>query len=85
MPSGAVAAAAVAKITDRMRIGMAVSILPFNNPVRIAEDYAMVDVISGGRLDMGVGRGYQPREFQHLGLANQMAHSREIFEESLDT
>ncbi len=84
MPSGAVAAASVAKITDRMRIGLAVSILPFNNPVRIAEDYAMVDVISGGRLDMGVGRGYQPREFKHLGLANQMAHSREIFEESLD-
>jgi len=84
MPSGAVAAAAVAKITDKMRIGLAVSILPFNNPVRIAEDYAMVDVISGGRLDMGVGRGYQPREFKHLGLAHQQAHSREIFEESLE-
>jgi alkanesulfonate monooxygenase SsuD/methylene tetrahydromethanopterin reductase-like flavin-dependent oxidoreductase (luciferase family) len=84
MPSGAVAAAAAAKITQRMRIGLAVSILPFNNPVRTAEDYAMVDVISGGRLDMGVGRGYQPREFAHLGLAQQQAHSREIFEESLD-
>ena len=84
MPSGAVAAAAVAKITEKMRIGLAVSILPFNNPVRIAEDYAMVDVISGGRLDMGVGRGYQPREFKHLGLADKQAHSREIFEESLD-
>jgi alkanesulfonate monooxygenase SsuD/methylene tetrahydromethanopterin reductase-like flavin-dependent oxidoreductase (luciferase family) len=84
MPSGAVAAAAVAKITERMRIGMAVAILPFNNPVRTAEDFAMVDVISGGRLDMGVGRGYQPMEFRNLGLADKQQHSREIFRESLD-
>ena len=84
MPSGAVAAASVAQITERMRIGLAVAILPFNNPVRTAEDFAMVDVISNGRLDMGVGRGYQPREFKNLGLGDQQQHSREIFEESLD-
>ena len=84
MPSPAVAAAAVAAITERLRIGIAVSILPFGNPVRIAEDYAMVDVISNGRLDMGVGRGYQPREFAMLGLADQQQHSRAIFAESLD-
>ena len=84
IPSGAVAASAVAKITEKMRIGLAVAILPFNNPVRTAEDFAMVDVISGGRLDMGVGRGYQPREFANLGLADQQQHSREIFEESLE-
>ena len=59
MPSPAVAASAIAKFTERLRIGLAVSILPFANPVRIAEEYAMVDVISNGRLDMGVGRGYQ--------------------------
>jgi alkanesulfonate monooxygenase SsuD/methylene tetrahydromethanopterin reductase-like flavin-dependent oxidoreductase (luciferase family) len=75
---------AIAKITERMRIGIAVSILPFDNPVRVAEDFAMVDVISGGRLDLGVGRGYQPREFGFLGLADKQQHSREIFEESLD-
>lgn len=84
MPSGAVAAAAVAKITSRIRIGLAVAILPFNNPVRTAEEYAMVDVISGGRLDLGVGRGYQPMEFKNLGLADKQQHSRAIFEESLD-
>ena len=76
MPSPAVAAAAIATLTERLRIGIAVSILPFANPVRIAEDYAMVDVISNGRLDMGVGRGYQPREFAMLGLADQQQHSR---------
>ncbi len=84
IPNGAVACSAVAKITERLRIGMAVSILPFQNPVRTAEDYAMVDVISGGRLDMGVGRGYQPMEFKNLMLADKQSISREIFEESLD-
>jgi alkanesulfonate monooxygenase SsuD/methylene tetrahydromethanopterin reductase-like flavin-dependent oxidoreductase (luciferase family) len=43
-----------------------------------------VDVISNGRLDLGVGRGYQPREFKMLGLADQQEHSREIFEEELE-
>ena len=79
LPSPAVAAAAIATMTERLRIGIAVSILPFSNPVRTAEDYAMVDVISNGRLDMGVGRGYQPREFAMLGLADQQQHSRAIF------
>jgi alkanesulfonate monooxygenase SsuD/methylene tetrahydromethanopterin reductase-like flavin-dependent oxidoreductase (luciferase family) len=84
MPSPQVAASAVAAITDKMRIGIGVSILPFDNPVRVAEDYAMVDCISNGRLDLGVGRGYQPREFQMLGLGDKQSQSREIFEESLD-
>jgi alkanesulfonate monooxygenase SsuD/methylene tetrahydromethanopterin reductase-like flavin-dependent oxidoreductase (luciferase family) len=84
MPSPQVMAAAVAERTKYMRIGMAVSILPFDNPVRIAEDYAMVDVISGGRLDFGVGRGYQPREFSMLGMESVQSESRGLFEESLD-
>ncbi len=84
MPSPQVAAAAVAMHTTRMRIGIAVSILPFDNPLRIAEYYAMVDVISNGRLDFGVGRGYQPREFRMLGMGDKQAHSRELFRESLD-
>lgn len=84
LPSPQVAMSAIAMITERMRIGLAVSILPFDNPVRVAEDFAMVDVISKGRLDLGVGRGYQPREFKMLGLADQQQHSREIFEESLE-
>jgi alkanesulfonate monooxygenase SsuD/methylene tetrahydromethanopterin reductase-like flavin-dependent oxidoreductase (luciferase family) len=84
MPSGSVMGAAIAQRTSTIRIGMAVSILPFNNPVRIAEEYAMVDVLSGGRLDFGVGRGYQPSEYAMLGLADRQPDSREIFQESLD-
>src|SRR5271154_2721198 len=52
MPSPQVFAAAVAQATERIRIGIAVSVLPFDNPVRVAEDYAMVDVLSNGRLDL---------------------------------
>lgn len=59
-----------------MRIGTAVTILPFDNPVRTAEDFAMVDVISNGRLDFGVGRAYQPLEFKNMGLADRQDHSR---------
>ncbi len=84
MPSGSVMASAIAQRTKTMRIGMAVSILPFNNPVRIAEEYAMVDVLSEGRLDFGVGRGYQPSEYEMLGLADRQDDSRTIFQESLD-
>ena len=84
MPSGSVMAAAIAQRTKFMRIGLAVSILPFNNPVRIAEEYAMVDVLSDGRLDFGVGRGYQPSEYAMLGLADRQEDSRQIFQESLD-
>ena len=84
MPRLAIAAAAIAERTTTMRIGTAVTILPFDNPVRTAEDFAMVDVISNGRLDFGVGRAYQPLEFTNMGLASRQNHSRELFQESLD-
>jgi natural product biosynthesis luciferase-like monooxygenase protein len=82
LPSPPVLGAAIAARTTRLRIGSGVSILPFHNPIRIAEDYAVLDVISGGRLDLGVGRGYQPAEFAGFGVS--MAESRARFAESLD-
>src|SRR5438445_40650 len=54
--SPAVLAAAAAMRTRRVRIGLAAAILPFHDPVRLAEELAMVDILSGGRLDVGVGR-----------------------------
>lgn len=83
-PRLAVAAAAIAERTTTMRIGTAVTILPFDNPVRTAEDFAMVDVISNGHLDFGVGRAYQPIEFKNMGLADRQDHSRELLQGSLD-
>ena len=66
----------------KMRIGMAVVVIPFNHPLRTASDFALIDVLSHGRLDMGVGRAYQPHEFAGLGVP--MDKSREMFNEGLD-
>ena len=81
-PSLAVLAAAVARETRRARIGTAVVIAPFAHPIRIAEEWAMVDILSGGRLEFGLGRGYQPKEFAGLGVS--MERTRERFDESLE-
>lgn len=82
LPSPAVLAAAIAQRTKRLRIGTACAILPFHDPRRVAEDYAVVDVLSNGRLDFGVGRGYQPAEFSAFGIP--MSESRTRFAEALD-
>jgi natural product biosynthesis luciferase-like monooxygenase protein len=61
--------AAVARTTSQIHLGVAVSVLPLRNPLQIAESYAMVDVISNGRLEFGLGRGSTPREFESLHVA----------------
>jgi natural product biosynthesis luciferase-like monooxygenase protein len=81
-PSLAVLAAAIARETRRMRIGTSVVIAPFAHPLRIAEEWAMVDILSNGRLEFGLGRGYQPKEF--VGLDIPMEHTRERFDECMD-
>ncbi len=55
---------AIARTTQRLRLGVAISVLPFHSPFDVAESYAMVDVISNGRLEFGVGRGNEPHEFR---------------------
>lgn len=54
---------AAAGMTKRIRLGVSVVVLPFHDPVRVAEDFALVDYLSGGRLYMGLGSGYLPHEF----------------------
>lgn len=80
--SSQLVAAAVAIATQRIRIGTAVSVIPFNHPLRTAADFGLVDVLSNGRLNFGVGRAYQPHEFAGLNL--EMAESREMFDEGMD-
>ena len=75
-------AAAIAQRTKKIRIGMAVCAIPFNHPLRTASDFALVDILSHGRLDFGVGRAYQPHEF--VGLGVPMDQSREMLTEGLD-
>jgi alkanesulfonate monooxygenase SsuD/methylene tetrahydromethanopterin reductase-like flavin-dependent oxidoreductase (luciferase family) len=77
-----VLAAAVARLTTRINIGTAVVVMPFNHPLRTASDFALVDVLSHGRLKFGAGRAYQPHEF--VGLGVPMDKSREMYAEALD-
>ena len=79
--SPAVLAAAAAMRTRRVRIGLAAAILPFHDPVRLAEELAIVDILSEGRLDVGVGRGNRPVEFE--GYRVPQIENRERFEECL--
>lgn len=75
-------AAYVAAITERIKIGTAVVVLPFHDPVIVAEDFATVDIMSKGRLLFGVGRGYQAEEFYNWGLDPE--ESRDRFREALE-
>ncbi len=54
--------------TQRLRIGTAVSLAPFYNPLRLAEEIALLDVLSGGRVNWGVGRGFERSEFAAFGI-----------------
>jgi alkanesulfonate monooxygenase SsuD/methylene tetrahydromethanopterin reductase-like flavin-dependent oxidoreductase (luciferase family) len=64
-------ASAVAQRTRRIPIGTAVIVPAFNHPVRVAEQIALVDVMSGGRFWAGFGRGYQEREFKGYGVPQE--------------
>jgi alkanesulfonate monooxygenase SsuD/methylene tetrahydromethanopterin reductase-like flavin-dependent oxidoreductase (luciferase family) len=60
-------ATAVAAHTERIRVGTAVVLLPFHDPIRVAEDAAITDILSKGRFDLGVGPGSQYEEFVTFG------------------
>ncbi len=79
-----VSLAAVAARTKRIRLGTGVVVLPFHNPVRVAEDFAFLDLMSDGRVDLGVGRGYQPGEYAGFGLADKQGESRAMFDEAIN-
>ncbi|MCI0809987.1 MAG: LLM class flavin-dependent oxidoreductase [Chloroflexi bacterium] len=72
----------VAGRTEQIRIGTAVVVLPLHNPIMVAEEAAMLDNISGGRLNLGVGSGYQRQEFDGIGV--DINESRERFYEAVD-
>lgn len=67
-PTPLVGLAAIASRTRRVRLGTGVLLLPLYHPLAVAEEAAMVDVISGGRLVLGVGAGYAPEEFAAFGI-----------------
>jgi alkanesulfonate monooxygenase SsuD/methylene tetrahydromethanopterin reductase-like flavin-dependent oxidoreductase (luciferase family) len=81
-PSPNLLVAAVAKATTRMRLGVMGNIIPFHNPRRLAEEIAMLDHLTGGRLEVGLGRGVDEQEFVKEGVA--MPTTREYFYEGLE-
>jgi alkanesulfonate monooxygenase SsuD/methylene tetrahydromethanopterin reductase-like flavin-dependent oxidoreductase (luciferase family) len=68
--------------TEKIRIGTGIVVLPLHNPIHVAEEAAMVDLLSNGRLEMGIGRGYQSIEFESFGL--DLSEARDRFDECLD-
>ena len=82
VPDPAVMLSALVQRTRRIRLGTAISILTFHDPRRIAETYAMLDMMSGGRFVFGVGSGYLAHEF--TGYDSDPREKRDRFNENLD-
>jgi alkanesulfonate monooxygenase SsuD/methylene tetrahydromethanopterin reductase-like flavin-dependent oxidoreductase (luciferase family) len=77
-PSPNLLVAALAKPTSRMRLGVMCNVLPFHNPLRLAEETAMLDYLTGGRLEVGFGRGADAYEFEKMGIPHE--ETRGMFE-----
>jgi alkanesulfonate monooxygenase SsuD/methylene tetrahydromethanopterin reductase-like flavin-dependent oxidoreductase (luciferase family) len=82
MPSPLVVSGAIAARTRRVAIGQDVMLLPFANPVRLAEDLAVLDNLSNGRMLVGAGMGYVPSEFAAMGVDRRRRARR--MDEALD-
>lgn len=80
-PSAPVLLAACGQRTERIRLGSMVSVLAFHDPVRLAEQYALLDRLVHGRVNLGVGSGYIPLEFEGFGI--DPSTKRERFDKSL--
>src|SRR6266496_5056536 len=71
--------------TKRLKFGCGFNVLPMWHPIRLAEDYAMADIVTDGRIIMGVGRGYHTREVETFGAPMLDAEAnRELFEEQVE-
>jgi probable F420-dependent oxidoreductase len=81
-PNPAQLIAAAAARTSKMRLGCSVSVIPLRHPVHIAEDYAVADAISGGRLEFGMGVGNNPREYKVFGV--EFDEGRARFDEATE-
>lgn len=78
----AIVLGALAQRTTRMRLGIAVALLPLHHPLSLAEQWATVDVLTDGRLDLGIGKGFFSWEYANFGL--QFADAGARYDEHLD-
>jgi probable F420-dependent oxidoreductase len=82
LPSPLIVATAVAAKTSRLNVGTSVILLPLHHPVHVAEDVTTLDIVSKGRVILGVGVGYQASDFQAFGVP--MEHRGAMFEEGVE-
>src|SRR3954471_14430888 len=82
LPSFVPVAGAAAAVTTRMRISTDIALLPFAHPIRLAEDMAILDQLSNGRMELGIGLGYAPHEFRTFGIPRSRRVS--LTEECID-
>jgi probable F420-dependent oxidoreductase len=75
-PSMLPLAAAIAARTQKIRIGTSVLLLPLHDPLRVAEDSATIDIVSGGRFDLGIGAGYRVGEFRGFAIPRRERDER---------
>ena len=78
IPSPPVMLAALAQRTKRVRLGTSIMVLPLHQPHEIAEQLAMVDLMSGGRLELGVGRGFVAHDYEKLGIPVEEGQDRTV-------
>jgi alkanesulfonate monooxygenase SsuD/methylene tetrahydromethanopterin reductase-like flavin-dependent oxidoreductase (luciferase family) len=76
------ALAVVAARSRHIRLAPAVTVLPLHHPIRVAEQWASLDLLSGGRVDFAAGRGYDRREYRPFGVS--FADNQQIFEEGME-
>ncbi|MPZ55063.1 MAG: LLM class flavin-dependent oxidoreductase [Rhizobiales bacterium] len=72
----------IASRTKHIRLAPAVTVLPLHNPIRVAEQWATLDLLSNGRVDFATGRGYDAREYEPFGV--DFSDNQSIFEEGLE-
>ena len=74
--------ASIVPVTTHIRLAPAVAVLPLHHPLDVAEEWATLDLISGGRVDFAAGRGYDRREYAPFGTPYM--ESAELFDESIE-
>ena len=82
LPSWVPVAGAMAAITKNVSFGTDICLMPFNHPIRLAEDLAVLDNISNGRIEVGLGMGYAPHEFKGFGFP--VSHRLSLMNEGIE-
>ena len=82
LPSWIPVASAMASVTKNVRFGTDICLMPFNHPIRLAEDLAVLDNISNGRVEVGLGMGYAPHEFKGFGFP--ISHRLSLMNEGIE-